>query len=127
MENLQKMRVLQYLEAYEKQEVVGMMAGMHPDVVFENVSGGEVNLRTEGREALRKQAESALAYFSARKQTPTSWQIEPDRIEIGIHYEAVLAVDFPMMHLKTGEKLVLEGRSVFRFLDNQIIALTDFS
>ena len=44
--------------------------------------------------------------------------------EIEVDYSAVLAADFPN-GMRKGEKLQLKGKSVFKFLEDKIVALTD--
>lgn len=44
--------VMGYIEAYNAKDVAAMLAFFDDGCVFENVSGGKVTVRTEGREAL---------------------------------------------------------------------------
>ncbi|WP_157975845.1 nuclear transport factor 2 family protein [Lewinella sp. IMCC34191] len=67
MQEKRKDLVLRYLAAYNTFDVDRMMAHLSPDLVFENISNGTVNLRTEGVEAFRQQAKAATAYFSEWK------------------------------------------------------------
>ncbi|RYU76417.1 nuclear transport factor 2 family protein [Hymenobacter persicinus] len=103
-----------------------MLRPLHEQVVFRNLSGGQVNLTTTGKEAFRRQAEQALPYFSRRQQRITRWQSGPDQVEVDIDYSAVAAQDLPN-GLKAGEPLHLRGKSVFRFADGQISAIDDLS
>jgi ketosteroid isomerase-like protein len=118
--------VTAYIEAYNRFDVGGMLAPLHDGVVFKNISNGEVNLTTTGKEEFRRQAEQASQYFSHREQRITSWKVADNQVETAIEYRAVAAVDFPN-GLKAGDMLRLQGKSVFRFLDGKIIYIEDIS
>jgi ketosteroid isomerase-like protein/GNAT superfamily N-acetyltransferase len=123
--NLQQL-VQDYVAAYNRFDVAGMLAPLHDDVVFRNISDGEVSLTTTGKESFRQQAEQATRYFSQRTQRITDWQISGRRVEVTIDYQAVAAIEFPN-GLQPGDTLSLVGRSVFEFEDGKIISITDFS
>ena len=113
-----------YIEAYNRFDVAGMLAPLHEDVVFRNVSNGEVNLTTTGKAAFRQQAEQATQYFSEREQCVTNWQVSGSRVEVAIDYSAVAAIEFPN-GLKPGDALHMQGRSVFEIENGQIISIED--
>ncbi len=116
--------VADYIAAYNRFDVAGMTAPLSKDVIFENIQDGVVTLRTEGIEALRQQAETALTYFSARNQTILEIKSVGDTLEVNIAYSAVAAVDFPH-GIRKGERLNLTGKSVFEFEDHRISRITD--
>jgi ketosteroid isomerase-like protein len=58
-----------YLAAYNAFDIDGMMAVMHPEIEFKNVSGGEVNASTFGAGDFRLLAEQSRELFRPRKQT----------------------------------------------------------
>jgi ketosteroid isomerase-like protein len=115
-----------YLKAYNNFDVEGMLAHMHPEVVFENIASGKVTLAIKGIQNFRSQAQEAVSYFTEREQKITCLEISEEEAEVLIDYAAILAIDLPN-GLKTGDKLVLKGKSVFTFKENQIIRLQDFS
>jgi ketosteroid isomerase-like protein len=115
-----------YIEAYNRFDVAGMLRPLHEDMVFRNVSNGEVNLTTTGKESFREQAEQATQYFSQREQRVTNWQVNGQRIEISIDYKAVAAIEFPN-GLKPGDALQMQGKSVFEIENGQIISIEDIS
>ena len=121
-----KLLVEAYIEAYNRFDVAGMLAPLHNEVVFQNIADGAVNLTTTGKESFHQQAEQALPYFSQRKQRATDWQLADNRTEVAIDYIGVAAVEFPN-GLKPGNTLRLQGKSVFRFADGQIISIQDIS
>ncbi|MCC2547326.1 nuclear transport factor 2 family protein [Hymenobacter sp. BT175] len=122
----QKQLVQAYIEAYNRFDVAGMLAGLHEDVVFRNILGGEVNLTTTSKESFRQQAEQARQYFSQREQRVTNWQVAGNRVEVLLDYTGVAAIDFPN-GLKAGDTLRLQGKSVFKFANGRIIAIDDIS
>ncbi|ALD22437.1 nuclear transport factor 2 family protein [Hymenobacter sp. DG25A] len=121
-----KQLVQDYIEAYNRFDVEGMVRHLHEDVVFRNISGGEVNLTTTGKESFRQQAEQARQYFSQRKQHITNWLVADNRVEVLIDYTGVAAIEFPN-GLKPGDTLQLQGKSVFEFADSQIVSINDIS
>lgn len=115
-----------YIEGYNQFNVEKMIADFSNDVVFENVTNGEVNMSLNGINEFKKQAEQAENYFSSRTQTITTFNHLESETEIEIDYQAVLAMDFPN-GMKKGEELNLKGKSVFEFSDNKISKLSDIS
>ena len=115
-----------YIQAYNQFDVEGMTQNLHDQVVFQNVSQGEVDMNLEGKEAFQTQAEAAKAYFSERKQTITSWDFQDNQVTIDIDYVAILAMDFPN-GMKAGDTLQMKGQSAFVFEGEKIIRITDKS
>ncbi|MBI1780901.1 MAG: nuclear transport factor 2 family protein [Sphingobacteriales bacterium] len=116
-----------YVEAYNRFDVAGMLRNMDDNIVFDNISGGEVNLSVMGITAFKDQAQIATTYFTERKQTILSLKhTDESTTEIEIDYYAVLAMDFPN-GLKKGDELKLKGRSVFTFEGDRIVRLRDIS
>ena len=127
--NLQQHReaiIRHYIDAYNRFDVEGMLRDFHPDIVFENVAGGEVNMTLEGIEAFRQQAEGAVQVFSQREQRIESITFRGDTAEVAIRYRGTLAVDIPNGP-KAGDSIELEGMSLFGFAGDKIVRLTDVS
>ncbi|NIM48071.1 MAG: nuclear transport factor 2 family protein [Gemmatimonadales bacterium] len=103
-----------------------MMATIHADVQFKNVSRGEVNATASGAEEFRQLAERSKGLFSSRNQKIRTFASDEAKAVIEVTYEAVLASDLPN-GMKAGETLRLEGRSEFVFRDGRIYQLTDYS
>jgi hypothetical protein len=118
--------VKNYIEGYNEFDINKMIRDFDENVVFKNISGGEVNMLLEGLEAFMEQADQVKSYFLERTQTIKSFKHGVDETEVEINYYAILAKDFPN-GLKRGDELKLQGRSVFKFSGNQIINLTDIS
>ncbi|GAA4307247.1 hypothetical protein GCM10023183_23040 [Nibribacter koreensis] len=114
------------MEGYNRFDVAKMVLHFDEDIVFENLSNGEVNMSLQGIEAFKKQAEQATAYFSSRKQTPITFQHQDGQTEVALDYQAVLAMDFPTGQ-KKGDELKLQGKSVFTFSGDKVVKLVDIS
>jgi hypothetical protein len=85
-----------------------------------------VGLRTEGLEQFKKQGESAKQYFTARKQTITSWTFKGSLVSVDIDYTALLAIDLPN-GLKAGDRLELKARPEFELENGRIKTIRDIS
>lgn len=115
-----------YIDGYNQFNIDKMVSDFDDNVVFENIQNGEISMSLSGLEAFREQADQATQYFSTRQQTITFFKHSDNETEIEIEYYAVLAMDFPN-GLKSGQELNLTGKSIFKFLDDKIIKLTDIS
>lgn len=118
--------IRRYIDAYNRFDVEGMLRDFHPDIVFENVAGGEVNMTLEGIAAFREQAEGATQVFSERQQQVENITFRGDTAEVSIRYHGTLAVDMPEGPQR-GDRIELEGRSIFLFQGDKIVRLTDVS
>jgi hypothetical protein len=122
-----KEKIIQnYIEGYNQFDINKMIADFDESVIFENIQNGETNLTLNGIGEFTAQAEKAKEYFLARKQTITSLIQDEITAIIDIDYYAVLAIDFPN-GLKAGQELNMKGKSIFQFLDDKIVKLTDIS
>ncbi len=115
-----------YVAAYNAFDVDGMLTHLHQEIRFQNISGDEVNLATEGIREFAAQAESAKAYFKERRQSITALSVEGDKVTIDIDYFGLLAIDLPN-GMKAGDTLELQGQSVFEFSEGKIVSITDRS
>lgn len=127
MDSHQKHQLIeQYLTAYNSFDIDGMLAALHDEIIFQNISGGEINAQAIGKNAFRQLAEQTKTFFSLRNQTPKTFADDGEKIVVEIAYTAVLAIDLPN-GMKQGETLALTGRSEFTFQDGLIHTLTDIS
>lgn len=113
-----------YIEAYNSFDIETMINTLHPDIVFQNISNGEVNAETHGIEAFRTLAEQSKGLFTSRKQTITHIETNESQTRIDVAFEALLAIDLPN-GLKAGETLKLQGCSEFTFRDGKIVSIID--
>lgn len=79
-----------------------------------------------GLDESQAQAQKAVAYFRHREQVILELKIEDQQAEVAIEYKAVLPIDLPN-GMKQGETLQIKGRSVFRFENDLIISIEDYS
>jgi len=115
-----------FVRAYNSFDVDGMVALMHSKCSFQNISGGEVTASAKGLRQFRELAETAKALFSTRSQTITAYKFEQESVTVDIDYQGVLRVDLPDGP-KAGQTLKLKGKSIFRFRDELIHELIDYS
>ncbi|MCL6604288.1 MAG: nuclear transport factor 2 family protein [Paenibacillus sp.] len=115
-----------YIEAYNSFDIEIMIKLLHQDILFRNISNGEINTETKGIPEFRKLAEQSAKIFSSRCQTITDYRADDDKVEVQIDYTAILAVDLPN-GLKVGDKIQLKGKSVFGILDEKISLIEDYS
>ena len=127
MENL----IRQYIAAYNRMDVPGMIALLHDVIVFENVSNSNGITVTSGKSDFEKLARQTLGVFKSRRQTIRSLTLGERTAAVEIEYEAVLAVELPSGRnaelLKAGETMHLRGVTVFAFSDGKIARISDYS
>ncbi len=124
-----KKRVIEnYIKAYNNFDIENMLKDMDERVVFRNISGGEVNMQTNGIDEFRKQAESAKELFSQREQKITALKFGESQAEAEISYRGTLAADLPE-GLRAGSEIALDGKSIFHFTTagDKIIGIDDIS
>lgn len=122
-----RQRVIEnYIAAYNRFDIEGMLENLHSEIEFQNISNGETNLSIKGIDQFSVQAESAEKLFSQREQKITNILFEGDKAEVEIDYSAVLAEDLPN-GLKKDAKIELKGKSIFTFRDGKIIGIQDIS
>ena len=126
MKERKKEAIENYIKAYNNFDVEAMIKDLHDNVVFQNVSNGEVDLTTEGIELFQVQANSAKSFFSERKQSIEAWTFEGDCVKIEISYFGILAIDLPN-GMKSGDTLQLAGHSEFQFEGEKIVRIVDES
>ena len=78
------------------------------------MSNGVVDLRTDGIEDFRKQAQVATQYFKERTQKIVSWASSDTTVTIMIDHKAILSMDLPN-GMKNRDTLEMKGQSQFEF------------
>ena len=127
MDSLQARQLIDsYLDAYNCFELEGMLACLHPEVIFENVEKGEITLCLRGKAAFETQAAQALEWFMERSQHVTAFHFQQGRAVADIDYFAITAVELPN-GVKPGTVFQLAGQSIFTFRDGLIVSITDIS
>jgi hypothetical protein len=115
-----------YLRAYNTFDLAGLLAMIHPEVIFQNISAGRVTAAASGVEEFRRLAEQSAELFAIRSQTRVGYSIEGDQIIIEVIFEGALAADWPPAG-RAGEKLRLSGRTEFGFAEGLIARIIDLS
>jgi hypothetical protein len=105
---------LEYLKAYNSKDVSRMMSYFGEGCVFENISGGNVTVRTEGKAELEALARKSADAFSSREQRVVTITHGHGRVVAEIEYHAALQADLTPK-LKAGARLHLRGVSVAEF------------
>ncbi len=114
----------QYIDAYNRFDVDGMLAQLTPDVLFENVSDGQVTAACSGIAEFRELAEQSKALFSERRQTVTGLEFRLALVRAGIAWCGVFAVDVPDGPA-AGTAVELQGESEFEFRGGRISRIVD--
>lgn len=118
--------ILEYIKAYNAKDVSAMVAFFDDACVFENISGGKVTVRTEGKTELESLARKSAAAFATREQKVVSLTEGQGRIVAEIDYRAILQSDLSP-DLRAGSELNLRGVSVLELSGGKIVRLTDYS
>jgi steroid delta-isomerase-like uncharacterized protein len=127
MADIEKRIVIeQFIDAYNRFDVEGMLALLTPDVLFENVADGQVTAATSGIAEFRQLAEQSKALFSERKQTITALKFRPASVVASITWRGVFAIDVPNGPT-AGTVIELEGQSEFEFAGGRLSRIVDRS
>ncbi len=118
--------IRRYIQAYNHFDVEGMLAGLHPDIEFQNISKGETTARTTGKSEFEALARQTGSFFKTRSQTLRSLRISGEKAVAEIDFSAVLKRDIPGGP-RAGERLELRGTSEFLFKDGLIRSIVDKS
>jgi hypothetical protein len=125
-ESQRRSLIERYLHAYNCFDIDGMLALLADDVHFENVSGNEVTVVTEGVDAFGALAKQSAAMFSEREQRLLTLVFDGDRACAGIAWRGVLAHDVPEGPA-AGTVLEMQGASEFAFDGDRIARILDRS
>ena len=116
----------EYLDAYNAKDVGAMLGCFGDGCVFENISGGKVTARTQGKAELEALARKSADAFESREQRLLSLTEGQDRLVAEIDYHAKLQSDLSP-ELRAGCEIKLRGVSVLEFAGGKIVRLTDYS
>ena len=125
-DEIRKNIIENYIGCYNNFDIENMLKDLDENIVFRNISNGEVNLTTKGIAEFKAQAEQAKNLFSQREQRITNLKFRADEVKAEIFYNGTTAIDFPN-GLKAGSKIELAGKSIFRFAGDKIIEIEDIS
>ncbi|QJD78024.1 nuclear transport factor 2 family protein [Spirosoma rhododendri] len=115
-----------YVDAYNRKDMPGMLAVLHDDIRFENVSNTGGTMALTGKQAFGEQAAQVVPLFSVRRQEIVTQIITDNRAAIEIYYSAVVAQDMPN-GWKANQQIELRGVSIFECKDGKISRISDYS
>ena len=115
-----------YIDAYNRIDIDAMLLTLHPGIVFENLSGGTLNLRVQGIPEFERLARSTAPLFSARRQIITAYSQVGDTATAHILFDGTFALDLPN-GVRAGQSISMPGRSEFRMHDGLLIYIADHS
>jgi SnoaL-like domain len=115
-----------YIKAYNSFDIDSMLALLHPDVRFKNLSNGEINAQAIGKSEFESLARQSATLFKKRTQTIKSLEITGDKATVEVDFIAILAKALSD-NLQAGDKLIVQGKSEFIFKDNLILSIVDES
>ena len=115
-----------FITAYNSFDIDAMLLLVHANIEFKNISNGEVDASTAGKDEFEKLARQSVTLFKEREQTIISYKEINDKVIVEIQYRAILAIDLPN-GLKSGDTLDMRGSSEYIFKDGLIFSLVDQS
>jgi len=115
-----------YLQAYNRFDIDAMLAVLAHNVRFENHSGGQLTMVTEGIDAFGELARQSAPLFREREQRLLELTFEDGMALASIGWRGVFAQDIPGGP-SAGSELSLKGRSEFAFEDGRIVRIIDRS
>ncbi len=118
--------VKKFISCYNEFDLDGMLELLTDDIVFENIIGGNTDVRTTGIAEFENLAGTSLNLFEERKQTVIKMTLDGSSVNVEIDFYGKIAEDLPN-GLKKGDELKLKGRSVYKMKDGKICSLTDIS
>jgi hypothetical protein len=118
--------VKNFIAAYNSFDLPGMMALVHPEIHFKNISNGMTTVHTTGKMEFQRLAENSAALFREREQQMIAYSIDENIVTIEIHYHAVLALEHPQGQHNNGT-IDLSGKSEYIFKEGLIFSIVDES
>ena len=115
-----------YLQAYNCFDIDAMLAVLAHNVRFENHSGNQLTMVTEGIDAFGELARQSAPLFREREQRLLELTFKDDVALASIGWRGVFAQDVPDGP-RAGSELALQGRSEFVFEDGRIVRIIDRS
>ncbi len=126
MDSPERTLIEQFIAAYNRFDVDGMIETLAPDVRFENYSGDALTIATDGIEQFRELAERSKAMFSEREQRIVAMTGDEHSAIVDIAYRGRLAMDVPDGP-SAGTVIEISGRSEYSFEDGRITKIVDRS
>lgn len=115
-----------YLQAYNRFDIDAMLAVLAHNVRFENHSGGQLTMVTEGIDAFGELARQSAPLFREREQRLLELIFKDGVVLASIDWRGVFAQDIPDGP-GAGTELALQGHSEFAFEYGRIVRIVDRS
>ena len=115
-----------YIAAYNARDIGGMLDLLTDNVRFQNLSDGKVTAEASGKESFRRLAEAGAQAFSERRQTVRNAITVADITLLEIDFRARVKADLPN-GWAAGQKIEMQGASLFRLKDGLIAEIIDQS
>lgn len=115
-----------YIDAYNSKNIANILACFSDDVQFINMSGDEISVEVRGKPDFRLLAEQGIELFSERHQAIKNCICLGSHVSLRIKFSAVVAKDLPN-GWKAGQKIEIEGVSLFTLANGRIEKLIDMA
>lgn len=122
MQETQKQIIKDYLQACNQFDTERLVANIHDNLFFQNISNDKVTIETTDKAAFIEQAELTKTFFKERTITPTNWQVDGNTIKVSVDYKAILAVAFSDT-LQPGDNFNVVGEMCFSFDGDKVTHL----
>jgi len=116
----------EYVKAFNKFDVEGMVKDLHENMEFKNITNGEVNVELNGKIAFKNQLEQGNNLFKKREMKITDQKFENNIVENKVDFKGVLAMDIPDGP-KAGELIKIKNKSIFYFKNGKVISIEDIN
>lgn len=117
-----------YIAAYNTFDIPTMLSLVSEDIIFINISSGEKNTESKGKQSFEKLATQGADMFSSRQQSIVDWEggEDKDNIICNINFVGELTSE-AANQLRCDAKLALRGVSEFTFKKDKICQIIDKS
>lgn len=112
--------IVDYINAYNRFDIPGMLACLSPDVRFEHYERHALQLCVNGKHEFEQVARLSLSLFSSREQRILALQSLENEVRVELSFTAQLAQQPEAAPLK------LQGSSEFRFKEGLISEIRDY-
>ncbi|MCX2745568.1 nuclear transport factor 2 family protein [Mangrovivirga sp. M17] len=120
-----KIRIIEeYIAGYNEYNIDKMLKSVSKDVHFMNITHDFITLNIHGKNDFRTIAEKSKEMFKSRKQEIDDVCFKEDTVEVDVNYSAIINLGM-RNQLSADEKLIIRGKSLFKFNDNQIVEIQD--
>lgn len=127
MEKEKMKRIIdEYVKAYNSFDIDRMLKDIHEDVEFRNIIRCDISPDLKGKNDLKIQLLQAKNMFKERELKITDQKFGDNWVENKVKFTSILAADVPKGP-KEGEKMELEGKSIFHFENGKIVLIEDIN